>query len=735
LMVSSSTAYQSDYAPGVGKKAILLKDEQLDDMGGEEDDDEEEEDEESSGQVCDSLQDLFRSVKQFMKEESSQGSSLALFSDAPWTAMAGVTGQPPQDDGDAAMTTTEASLALEFTGKPLLLDIFRACRSLTTLLGGPSLPNGSDVVFSKHDLTGLVFGRLPIFGSPPNTDEEEDDEGMDNTTTNERLNAYQKGLCISDRYFIGECVRDILLSHEPSVSDKGVERGSIKNAAEQLWSLTSMMKDDESAKGIEYAIIENIVSLIAQCSQNVSVFSIVYLSRVILELTKLEPNLLTPAIALAVSNLFADYMPALVPIARYNLSHWFAFHLIQTDYQWPTAYWKHWEPFVIYGWNNSRGSFVRTALEYMVDNVSNPGDIVKLCLPKGSVLGDYLLAKPDARDPRPLEPFVNGTTSRIMMDENPESILDYLKGEELSESVVGVFDAAIPISRSWWKTEVALRALLSPAATEYVRLKTEIEVACSSSSEHDMGDSEDADSFTQDIYSILSEKMKKYKATLIGAMASDSELQGSSEIRPGEVFLLEILENVLFHSRQLLVACLHVVVMESIVSVESIFKWLLGKLQNDGSGHIVFRWWELATYFIHLGMIGIVTEPETLTDIMDDSADVPIRKKVSSLLRFLDPLLSYAAGKVATLLRSGDEKSKKSNFGPEQVDLMEGFKFVVTQSEYLFIKVLRDHSEVLEGELIEAWIESDVAGPKLASLLDSGGSAAVESLKCCLERM
>jgi MIF4G like len=738
LMVSSSTAYQSDYAPGLGKKAILLKDEQLDDMGGEEDDEEEENDEEDGGQVCDSLQDLFRSVKQVIKvEESVHGSSFALFTDAPWTAMTEVTSQPPQDGDNTTIMSAETSVALEFTGTPLLLDIFPACRSLTLLLGGSPLPSGSDVVFSKHDLTGLVFGRLPIFGPPSNVDdeEEEDDEGMDSAPTNERLNAYQKEFRMTDRYFIGECIRDILLSHEPTVSDKGVERGSIKNAAEQMWSLASMMKDEGAAKGIEFVIVENIVSLIAQCSQNASVFSIVYLSRVILELTKLEPHLMTPALALAVSNLFTDYMPALVPIARYNLSHWFAFHLIHTDYQWPAAYWKHWEPFVIYGWNNSRGSFVRTALEYMVDNVSNPGDIVKQCLPEGSVLGDYLLAKPDAQNPRPLESFVTSTTSRIMMDENPESVLEHLKSEELSESVTGVFDAAIPMSRDGWRTEVVLLALLSPANTEYVRLKTEIEVARSSRAENDMVDSEATDSFTQDVLSILSEKIKKYKVTLVGAMAADADLQGSSDIRRGEVFLLEVLEKELFHSRQLLIACLHVVVVESIASVESIFRWLLGKLQNDGNGHIVFRWWELATYFIQLGMIGILMEPETVTDMMDDSAVSPARKKVSSLLRFLDPLLSYAAGQVGTLLRSSSDISRKSKFGPEQVDLVEGFKFVVAQSEYLFLNLLRDHSDISEVELIDTWNESDVAGPKLASLLDSGGSAALESLKRCLDRM
>merc|ERR1711957_701112 len=93
-----------------------------------------------------------------------------------------------------------------------------------------------------------------------------------------------------------------------------------------------------------------------------------YLSRVLLELTRLRPLLISPALAVAMTNVFGDYMPALVPIARDNISRWFAFHLTNTDYQWPSAYWQMLEPYATSTKPSSRGEFARRAIQVMVEN-------------------------------------------------------------------------------------------------------------------------------------------------------------------------------------------------------------------------------------------------------------------------------------------------------------------------------------------------------------------------------
>ncbi len=777
---NSTNRYQSDFVPGVGKKAMLLKQEQIDDMGpdykAENDDDDDwdnndDDDEDASGQVCDTVQDLLRSVKQYMKdidislssnnfsdEMNTIGSptvaSFALLTDAPWIDLkhsaSNSESHVPADGNNESMI--ESSMKYSDIGEKLRLqNIVPTCKSLTTLLSlsdeGADLVDGSTspVQFAKADLIGIVYGRLPIFGPPPNIDNEDDDGDEDNDgnnnmeatstgNTNDRLSSYQKGYSIVDRYFIGECVRDVIVSFEPSVSKTGVERGSIKNVAEQLWSLSNMMNDSEKSKGMIYAILETIISLVAQCSQNPSMMSLVYLSRIVLELTRLEPAIVSPAIAVAISNLFTDYMPTLVPVARYNLSQWFAFHLIHTDYQWPIAYWKHWEPYVTYGWNNSRGAFVRTALEYMVANVSNPDVLVTKCLPMDSALGDYLIAKPPNNgNADHLESFINNVKNHMKMDERPETTLAYLVGDELSETVTGIMDAAIPLTqRTWWRTEIIVRALIARAPSEYERLKATIE---SARNQNDSTDAMVEDLITaDDIQSLLVDSLTKYRVVVVGAMTKDDEALGLSDSTHGQAHLLNLVESHLFFSRTLLKVYLQALLLENIVSVQGVFQWLLGD-KSDANNFTILRWWELATIALHLGMINALKMTEL--SMSDESGDIQDRTKGSTLIQFLDPLLSYAMGQIGTHLGNTGSRdvSTRIKFGSQQVELVEGFKFVLCQSKLLFLSLLREQTDLSDNVLHDIWNESDVVGAKLVLLLDTGGVSELETLRRSVERM
>ena len=772
---NSTNRYQSDFVPGIGKKAILLKQEQIDDMGpdnkaeNDEDDDwdnNDDDDEDASGQVCDTVQDLLRSVKQYMKDvdvslssnnfsdemNSPTIASFALLTETPWIDLKHSANHSashvPADGNNESMIESSMKYS-DIGGKLRLLNIVPACKSLTTLLSltdeGANLVDGntSPVQFSKADLMGIVHGRLPIFGPPPNIDNEDDDDDEDNdgsntmeaTSTgvaNDRLSSYQQGYSIVDRYFIGECVRDVIVSFEPSVSKTGVERGSIKNVAEQLWSLSNMMNDSEKAKGMIYAILETIISLIAQCSQNPSMMGLVYLSRIVLELTRLEPAIVSPAIAVAISNLFTDYMPTLVPVARYNLSQWFAFHLIHTDYQWPIAYWKHWEPYVIYGWNNSRGAFVRTALEYMVANVSNPDVLVTKCLPMDSALGDYLIAKPpNSSNADHLDSFLNNVKNHMKMNERPETTLEYLVGDELSETVAGIMDAAIPLTqRTWWRTEIIVRALISRAPSEYERLKATID---SARNQHDITDAMVEDLVTaDDVQSILIDSLTKYRIVVMGAMAKDDEALGLSDGTHGQAHLLNLVESHLFFSRTLLKVYLQALLLENIVSVQGVFQWLLGD-KSDANNFTILRWWELATIALHLGMMNALKGTES--SMSDDSSDVQDRNKASTLIQFLDPLLSYAMGQIGTHLGNSRDVSTRIKFGSQEVELVEGFKFVLCQSKLLFLSLLREQTDLPDNVLHDSWNESDVVGAKLVLLLDTGGVSELETLRRSVERM
>ena len=553
---------------------------------------------------------------------------------------------------------------LVYTGKPYLLHIFPECLALTLILGGPvavpsidsgtssntssnnnNNPDGGDASMATTTITtttdfalslsfaqqvslqGILVGRLPIFGSPrggddddddKNDDDDDDDEGgMDegeeeDRPENERLQVYQKSFGLVDRYFLAEAVRDCLLSHEPKVTNTGVERGSIKSVAEQVWSLrhyvlslpsdtaattTTTTNDDsetatmmgtndknnkivvDASVGLEFVVVEVILSLIVQASSSSSSsawsfssgggtggggssgsssstlgpsgvrggggsgsavvvrettsLDLTYLSRVLLELIKVEPSAMTAATVHGVATLVEDYMPALVPTARYNLCQWFAFHLIHSNYQWPAEYWNHWQPFVVQSlqeennannscndnddenndsnnanrnsnrrigrWDNSRGAFVKETLAILMENVSNdsasdvlarlPTRLAETLIPEegpkttstttdGRGNGNDNNSNDNNNNiDTKLESLSRDLGRRIWeMKEEPFSILSYLMGEELEESMQSYIqeqmDATDATSTSFWRTRVLARALLLPAYRERQALRT-----------------------------------------------------------------------------------------------------------------------------------------------------------------------------------------------------------------------------------------------------------------------
>ena len=627
-----------------------------------------------SATVC---RTCLRSTKTHLQKASSSSetaaaSRWALWREAPWIAPTaggaeteGETMTDDKDDTSAAAsgtpsTTTTTTNPLKYTGEPLSLAVLASCQSLRALL---SLGSGDDdttptTTLSKSDLTGIVYGRLPIFGAPPDVELDDDDELEDDddeeenmqeegssskggATTNARLQAYQKEFGLVDRYFIGEAVRDILLSHQPSVSETGVQRGNVKTVAEQVWSIRFMMvtttttttsdndqqpqaksdaDGDDPTKGIEYAILETILSLMVQCSPTGSAFSLVYLSRVVLELTKLAPAIISPAIVLAVSTLFQDYMPALTPVARHNLSQWFAFHLIHTDYQWPAGYWKHWEPYVVGqqpsgsgGWrSNSRGAFVQDALSVLVENVSDPESLVSECLPKDSLLVNQLLmAEPQNKRTDTASALLKTLQADVQQrmsvaKEDPDSLLQYLLSDEVTESTAAALaDVSSPeVVKKWCMTGVVMRAFLAPAVVDYERLQSDLAKAREALGNEDGMEEDSAD--REDVLSLFLDALKEYKPVLLGVMEKEAESQGESGALAGGIFLLQQLDGALFYSRTLFQSCVQAMLQDGLLSAEKILQWLLGDYlgeANDTTAVVVLRWWELAQASIRLGLM------------------------------------------------------------------------------------------------------------------------------------
>lgn len=731
--------YQSSFEPGVGNKAILLKaerDEEGDDMGDDDDEDDDDDDNEDaeSTPVCDTFQDLRRAVNQLIDQNNTKSSNFLLFTDAPWLDL-----KPPkptnnEPNGEIAFDEQVViGPSLVCTNEPLLLPFLSRSRALTLLLGGKVAP---DAHLSTFNLDGIVFGRLPIFGPPPETQGEEDDEEVDGEeddprpkSTNQQLLAYQTKFGLVDRIFLAEAVRDCLLCHESHVLDTGLEHGGVRAVAEQIWSLRCLMED---SIGMEYCILEALFSLIVQCQRG-SPLRLMYLCRTVLELTRLEPASFSPAIALGVSALMQDYLPALVPSANRNLSIWFALHLTNTDYQWPAAYWKHWESFVAYGWGNSRGAFCKGALSHMIDNLSNPDILVMDCLPSGSPIVDHLLARSVSNDDEDdadasLTSFIEDMTRRIYVEgESTDPNLTYLMGDEIGETLDGY---------PWARTKVMWNALLSPAKHLHEEMIKAFDMAKAAM------EPMDDDEGKIDVLAVISGKIIEHKTAIQMVMEKDKEtliskIGAESNGPRGELRLLELVSQGTSFCRSLLEGCLQCCVQHELVQVDSVLKWCLGEVSNGAQNQVVLRWWELAWLSIQYGMDQVIDSQSKQMSIEDQAEAEPIYLQ---LLEYVVPLFTFMVQRICALLPEFDSVKRRKLTSP-QIDLIEGFKFISVECQNEYFSRLMDVREAngsntwtLES-LRSVWSDSSLSGANLAMLVESDGAFSLDSFRQSLERL
>jgi MIF4G like len=736
--VLGSFVYKSSFSPGVGKSALLLNTEQQEDNDDdEEDDDTDDKDEEdASAQCCDTLQDSLRSVKKLVAEGTAT-TRFALLTDAPWDGLVKQFTIKSEEDTDFS-----SDEPLVYSSEPLRLSLTAA--SILAIV------NDIGVDLQCFHVEGVIFGRLPIFGSPA---EEVDEDEME-TTANESLQAYQKGYGQLDRFFLSDAIRDVLMSHQSSVSDTGLDRGTAKNAAEQCWAVCHIMlplvDGEDDGKGIEYPIVEVILSLILQATESGTLRHI-YLCRVLVELIRLKPDLMPQALAIGVSNLVQFYLPSLVPLARDNFSRWFSYHMTNLDYQWPSAFWEQWGAYV--GKRSSRSDFVTRALMLMAANVSSPSLLVKDCLPAGSRLVTCLLGT--SEDEGAAGVFASlGLEIRDRIwekNEDPDQLRAYILSDEVSETITGGSNLDDSDSGSfWWRTNALIHGLLHSAERHQAQTKEAIESACS-----DRGDVIEVDDGNEDVYGATMESIIRYKTVMIAVLAKDAEayderlnLQG--EARPTEmellestqVYLLQQVQIILPNSRTILEGCINCFVENQLVDVRSILRFLL-----DGKTKLVERWWEIASAVMRLELDKAVTNVDDslgtllVIDVGNDDVDSATSKRASPLIAFMEPLIELLVGLVCDLLLSkqGGDLSKKLT--PDEVDLVEGLKLVLLSSMSTLMNKLKATGDegvkgVSESKGRALIKDSNMSEAKLASLCRNKGSTpALDALARILEAM
>lgn len=622
--------YQSQFEPGLGRFAILLQNPVLEADGEDDNDDEEDDDDdEASSPVCDSLQDALRSLQSHMGSKPTQ---LATFRDTPWKQL------------NAPGTFDENSQELAFTKnteQSVELLIFPRCKSLTALL-----TNNMNVSLSKQPALGIM-GRFPVFG-PPGLDDDDGDDGeeekMDETetTVDPRLKSFQENYTEADRYFLGELIRDILFTQHPHVSDTGIERGDSKKVAEKVWGVRSMHASD----GMEYCILETLFTVVLVAEHHW-----IYASRVILELIKLEPKFYTTAMLTAVSNIYEDYMPSFTPRSRTAVARWLAFHLTQTSYQWPAAYWKHWEDAT-----GTRALFCEQVRSNLTDYVSSVQTMIEDCFPDDSQHPAKIKVR--ASPTQTSSDLVSELQPKIM-PANPDELLEHLQSrDDIPNKVDALISALIPIDEA------------SDVLGEFAMRLSKNLFAVSSLIETDRSAREAEVLHCMDQVSI-----------------SPSQVQGF----------------------------IQVLISTKAVSTQGVLSWLI----RPDHPNQFSCWWEIALVALHQGLQGILVQNGN--------------NQHAEVLSFLDPLLSSTLRNISSLLCSSETQAKGKCLPVEQIELVEGFKYLLCGAEtfYLSLPLVEDSGV----DLKDSWNESTVSGQRLASLLDADSSPAVSLFRSVLERL
>jgi len=816
---STTSNYVSDYDPASGSKSILLKGE-LDDavIEGEtmDDDDEEDDDEDEDGgdqpaPCADTLQDLLRTVRKLLLSDTNGTTRFALLDDAPWKALTVDSPEAAEESAAAAaaegmdveQSTTTEKVPMSYKGEPLLLDLIggeeERCKSIPYLL---SNDQGEETIEIRcRSLDGIVFGRLSIFDAPPSDDDSDDDndEEEDKKESNPNMEAYVNTYSLIDRFFLSDAVRDVLLCHRPMVSDAGAERNTAKEVAEQIWSISHLFKSASSptsstvaesesmeestaipskvvaSKGIEYGIVETLLSLVVQATPTNSsipssspLHSHLYISRVLLELTKLQPTLIPQAIVLATSGLFNDFIPSLTPCARENLGYWFGFHLVNTGYQWPKAYWNHWAPYAsTTGGRNSRGEFIKLALTSMA-SMSSDGAIavVKDCLPTGSSLvSSVFLSDNNGEEEQDVSSTEKDLIHRMWNTaEDPDTIRQYIIGDELTESASGSGLGKVDSSNSmyhkcvWWRARMAIRALFFPITREKNRIAKATKNA--SGNEGGMVVEEEVDD-SEDILADMSDALPRFKPVVLAALARDADaydsvasgkLDDDELLLAGEITILKEVGSLIpSWDITMMNAMMECLMKSGIISTMAIAKWALSEHDNDdgsSNGNICNSWWKFVSLAFRntirdacsrfedsktdVGFgIGMIVDNEGQNDV--DPAETAAQR-LDEALKSAIPILKYVTDRICQVLAASNAEKK---IPLASADVSDGMKCLMRALLFHFNFLVLDDSGVLSISNIQKGLASmDANGEKLGLQCQAGmGSCEGEQSKRLLQSL
>jgi len=727
----------SMFAPAKGMLALYLSREEYDPlMAGEEqqqdDDDDQDEEEDDPNACADTLQELLRVcvrlenagwdissgvVKNTTTDEDGEEEEVivacgmpnfCLLSDAPWEGL--LPSFTPSSDDMQEINEPFKPVGLKELSILVLPDPDRTGCDFGDASGGAASQEEDQDFFSVGTTVGvskggfkaapsssltakqyaswlkcltlsttissspLIVGRFPI---------------LDEDSQHAGIQAALKDLTPSDRFFLSECVREVVFAHTPSVAGHGGEYTSVKQVASHILGVVFLfptflgqvtISEDLNAKSAAFTgsemflLMETILGIIAQSGGPLTLTindSIHFISRVVVELCKLAPVTFPPALALGVGLVIGD-MSTVKPAVRRRLSQWFAFHLSNTDFQWP--YWSHWEKYVPsekphFLLSTSKTRFLMEVFD-SCSHLFAPQYVLESCIPSQSPLGSLVPSDRsftgngyagidhqaiDTQENIPLASVIQILCSKIASQDRPDEIADWICSDVPWTSETN--DANVSMPRS----HVAINALVFHATQTGAMIE-------------------------EDALNKLVDAASKYQTVLAAAMKQDA-----IEVKSDENIIFVVLEQLyrrLSYNSLYLTTVLQLLIGKyEVIPLLSFITFILKRRFEEPElrfGLNTDDWktvFENVRNFADIGIMNSMPPPAEDQMMIDGDEDVTkrmqiVQENINSRLLTLCECMEHVVGLMPSLLRSlkNDQGSMCGKVSPHIVEIVEGFR-------------------------------------------------------------
>eukprot|EP00611_Tribonema_gayanum_P005220 TRINITY_DN14488_c0_g1_i1.p1 TRINITY_DN14488_c0_g1~~TRINITY_DN14488_c0_g1_i1.p1 ORF type:complete len:968 (+),score=324.05 TRINITY_DN14488_c0_g1_i1:151-3054(+) len=245
------------------------------------------------------------------------------------------------------------------------------------------------------------------------------------------------------RLLLLEYVKEVITAFQPRINGDGTSVGKHEALAAQLLAIGKVAPREEA--GV-YIVVETLLQMVISLPQPPHMTAMLH--RTLLELCRLAPNEVAPAISSATGALYHE-LPRMDFHSRRQLALWFANHLKDTEFKWP--FWQHWAGVLQEQRDHPQRMFVEMALDMLVrlsyrDRIKNelPEAMWDLLPPQPSIINPYDTAAGEL--PASVLEVIQALVPMVAAKEHPDNLSQWF---ELQLSTIDAADAEAAGGGAW----------------------------------------------------------------------------------------------------------------------------------------------------------------------------------------------------------------------------------------------------------------------------------------------